>query len=123
RLVGPEAFRLTDAETIDLGEVGSRVSSSKNGRLLVQNRSRGRVELVRVTSEGTLEPVLSGDVTVNGHAIAGETIVVSISTPTSMGELAVIRDGIAHVLTDFGSAIAGAGIFEPIELTVTARDG
>lgn len=118
--------RLTDPETIDLGEVGSHISVIGND-FLVQNRTRGRVELLRVTRQGASSPVFAGDVEVAGHAAApaadapsGERIVVAFATPKSFGELAVVGDG---VVTDFGAQIRSRGIVEPVELEVTGRDG
>src|SRR5690606_4627588 len=42
---------------------------------------------------------------------------------TSSGELAVVRDGVTTVLTDFGAREREDGRVVPAELTVDARDG
>ena len=89
--------RLTDAETIDLGEVGSHITAVGDD-FLVQDRARGRVRLLRVTRTGDVDEVLGGDVEVGGHAAAGERVVASVATPDSLGEL-VLVDG-RHVRAD-----------------------
>lgn len=114
--------RLTDADTIDLGEVGSHVSAI-GGDLLVQDRSRGTVRLVRVTRSGGITEILGGDVEVAGHAVAGERIVAAVATPESFGELVLIDAGEPHTLTAFGARSAAAGTVRPRDLTVTGRDG
>lgn len=123
RFDGTESIRLTDAETVDLGEVGSHVSSFADGSVLVQNRSRGRVELLRVSRDGTVQSVWSEDVTVTGHAISGDSVVASFASPTTMGDVAIIRDGAVTTLTDFSRALVDTRIVEPVEFTATARDG
>lgn len=118
---GPRA--LTDAETVDLGEVGS-AATPVGDDVLVQDRTRGRVRLLRVTRSGAISEVLGGDVVVNGAAGAGERIVASVGTPEAHGELVVLDAGApARVLTDFGRILAAAGVAAPRELEVAARDG
>ena len=71
--------RLTDGETIDLGEVGSHITAVGDD-FLVQDRTRGRVRLLRVTRSGEVSELLGGDVEVGGHAAAGERIVAAVAT-------------------------------------------
>lgn len=111
--------RLTDAETIDLGEVGSHISTLGDD-FVVQDRTRGRVRLLRVTRSGEVFELLSGDLEVGGHAVAGERVVASIATPSACGELALIENGQSRVLTDFGSDV---GVTLPREITIDGRDG
>ena len=85
--------RLTDAETIDLGEVGSHITPV--GRRLPRpgpdardasgccGSSAGRVDV----------ELLGGDVEVGGHAAAGERTVAAVATPDSFGELVLIEGG------------------------------
>ncbi|KAA9150992.1 S9 family peptidase [Microbacterium lushaniae] len=114
---------LTDPETIDLGEVGSQATPIGSD-VLVQDRTRGRVRLLRVTRDGGVTEVLGGDVEVAGVAAAGERIVASVSTPESLGELVLIDGaGSPRVVTDFGAALERAGLVAPRELEVPARDG
>ncbi|GAA5027688.1 S9 family peptidase [Microbacterium fluvii] len=114
--------RLTDADTIDLGEVGSHITAYGDD-FLVQDRTRGRVRLVRVTREGEISELLGGDVEVTGHAAAGDRVVAAVATPTTFGELVLVSGGSVRPLTGFGSAIGQTGLAEPTEFTATARDG
>ncbi|WP_137843644.1 S9 family peptidase [Microbacterium sp. 2FI] len=122
-LVEPDGPRaLTDAETIDLGEVGSHLSAAGDD-FLVQHRARGRVHLLRVSRTGEIDEVLGGDVEVAGHATAGERIVAAVATPDSFGELVLIDEGTARTVTAFGARAAASVIATPSELTVAGRDG
>lgn len=112
--------RLTDPETSDLGEVGSHITAVGDD-FLVQNRTRGRVELLRVSRTGAIESVLDGDVEVNGHAASdGGAIVASVAYPHSFGELVDLAGG---VVTDLGSALRDTGLAAPQEIEISARDG
>jgi dipeptidyl aminopeptidase/acylaminoacyl peptidase len=86
----------------------------------VQDRTRGRVRLLRVTRAGQISEVLGGDVEVGGHAAAGERIVAAVATPESLGELFVVESGEVHPLTSFGDGVA---VVTPRELTIDSRDG
>ncbi|MDW4572440.1 S9 family peptidase [Microbacterium sp. M3] len=114
--------RLTDEETIDLGEVGSHITVDGEA-FLVQDRTRGRVRLLRVGRDGDVAEVHGGDVEVVGHAAAGARVVAAIAREDSFGELVVIEGGSASAVTAFGAAAAASGIVLPKELTVTGRDG
>ncbi|MBF4560983.1 S9 family peptidase [Microbacterium sp. VKM Ac-2870] len=112
--------RLTDPERLDLGEVGSHITPIGDD-FLVQNRCRGRVELLRVTRAGEVATLVDGDVEVGGHAAAAERIVYSLATPTSLGELALVGEG---RLTSFSAAVADKSVLVlPEEREITARDG
>ncbi|MBD8024193.1 S9 family peptidase [Microbacterium gallinarum] len=114
--------RLTDAESIDLGEVGSHITPVGDD-FLVQDRARGRVRLLRVTRDGQVSDVLGGDVEVAGHASAADRIVAAVATPDSYGELVLVEDGADRTLTAFGARAAASGITTPRELEVDGRDG
>ncbi|MGZ8804444.1 MAG: S9 family peptidase, partial [Microbacterium sp.] len=111
--------RLTDEETIDLGEVGSHITPLGED-FLVQDRTRGRVRLLRVTRDGEVSEVLGGDVEVGGHAGVAERIVASVATPRSLGELMIVEEGRARALTVFARDV---GAVAPREVTVVGRDG
>ncbi len=111
--------RLTDPEATDLDEVGSHITTV-GADFLVQNRTRGRVELLRVSREGAVRTLVDGDVEVGGHAAAGDRIVFSHATPSSVGELSLLGTG---TLTSFGDAIGARGIVRPAEREITGRDG
>ncbi|MET2012712.1 S9 family peptidase [Microbacterium chocolatum] len=117
---GPRA--LTDAETIDLGEVGSHLAIDGDG-FLVQDRTRGRVRLLRVDRGGETRVVLDGDVEVLGHATAGGRVVAAVATPDSFGEVVVVSGTDRRTVTDFGSAVRERGVVLPRELEAVARDG
>ncbi|MDY0909834.1 S9 family peptidase [Microbacterium sp. CFBP9034] len=112
--------RLTDAESIQFGE--GHITPVGDD-FLVQDLTRGRSRLLRVSRSGELTEVLGGDVEVSGHDAAGGRIVASIAKAESFGELVVIEDGASRELTAFGSAAAASGIALPRELTVDGRDG
>ncbi|HET8927174.1 MAG TPA: S9 family peptidase [Microbacterium sp.] len=114
--------RLTDAETVDLGEVGSHIDDDGDD-FLVQERTRGRVRLLRVSRSGEVSEVLGGDVEVSGHATAAGRTVAAIAAPDSFGELALVGGDGHRVLTDFGGPLRASGLAEPRELTVEGRDG
>ncbi|SDH29250.1 S9 family peptidase [Microbacterium pygmaeum] len=112
--------RLTDPESIDLGEVGSHITPVETD-FLVQDRTRGRVRLLRVSRSGSVEEVLGGDVEVTGHAAAGGIVVAAIATAASAGEFSVVESGTARTLTAFASDV---GRIAPArELTIAGRDG
>ncbi len=112
--------RLTDPEVLDLGEVGSHITAV-GGDFLVQDRTRGRVRLLRVTRGGEVSEVVSGDVEVDGHAAAGERVVAAVKTPASYGELVLAEGGRQSMLTALGPA--ASDVFVPHEVEITARDG
>jgi len=131
--------RHTDTETVDLGEVGSHLTVTADG-VLVQNRTRGSVELLRVrgapaeelsASAGGLhapEVLLGGELCVTGQdavtTAAGTVVVASVQTPDSAGELVLVTPGPTRVLTDFGAGLRdGPGVRPLREVTVTADDG
>lgn len=114
--------RLTDEDSVDLGEVGSHITAAGDD-FLVQDRTRGRVRLLRVSRAGAVTEVLGGDVEVAGHAAADGRIAAAIATADSYGELVLIEDGGARTLTAFGAGAAASGIAAPRELTVDGRDG
>jgi len=118
-LAHPVPRRLTDPERIDLGEVGSHITPI-GADFLVQNRTRGRVELLRVTRQGDVSTLVDGDIEIGGHAAAGERIVFSHATPRSLGELSLLGTG---RLTRFGDDAAAKGVVRPEEREITARDG
>lgn len=113
---------LTEPESIDLGEVGSHLSFD-GADVLVQDRTRGRLRLLRVTRTGAVGEVLGGDLEITGHAVAQGRIVASVSSPESFGELVVIEGREVRALTAFGAAAREAGIVVPVEHEVAGRDG
>ena len=109
--------RLTDADAIELGD--GHITPLGDD-FLVQDLTRGRVRLLRVTRSGDVSELLGGDVEVGGHAAVGERIVAAVATPASSGELVVVEDGGSRTLTSFAP---GVDAVLPRELTVEGRDG
>lgn len=118
-LTAPAPRALTDPDTVDLGEVGSHITPLGDD-YLVQNRTRGRVELLRVTRDGSVHALVDGDIEVGGHAAAWERVVFSHATPRSLGELSLLGAG---PLTTFGEAAAAHVLARPEEREIVARDG
>lgn len=120
-IVEPSGIRrLTDPDAIDPGEIGSHLTFVA-GDVLVQNRTRGRVTLVRVSRDGSSTTVLGGDVEVRGHAASDDgTIVAALATPESFGELVVAGRG---SVTDHGGPLREAGVAVPVEHTIVGGDG
>ncbi|MCT2086529.1 S9 family peptidase, partial [Microbacterium enclense] len=122
-LLGADGPRvLTDPETIDLGEVGSHLSFAGDD-VLVQDRTRGRMRLLRVARGGEVGEVLGGDVEVTGHAAAGDRIVAAVALPASYGELFLVEGGVSRSLTDHGHAARERGVVVPEEREIAGRDG
>lgn len=124
-LDGDQPRRLTDPDTIDLGEVGSHITAVGDD-FLVQNRTRGEVHLLRVSRDGAIARLRRGlEVVGHGADAAGERIVCAVATNRSAGELLLIdAAGVdARLLTSFGDAASRAGFVLPRELEVTAPDG
>lgn len=112
--------RLTDPDAIDPGEVGSHVTVLGDD-VLLQNRTRGRVTLARVSRDGGVGIVLDGDIEVLGHAASDDgMIVAAVATPESFGELVVVGRG---SVTDLGAPLRERGVVVPVERTIAGRDG
>jgi len=123
-----EPVRHTDAETFDLGEVGSHLTVTEDG-VLVQNRARGAVELLRVRPGGAEpEVLLGGQHCVTGHDALGvgptAVVVATVLSPDSPGELVLVAPEPVRQLTDVAAAVrSGAGLRPLREVTVQADDG
>jgi len=124
-LIDPDAMtRLTDPDEHDLADASITVETSTT--VLVAETARGRKPLLRIDDRGTVTVLTPGDVEVTGHGVGGGVAVLSIATPASFGELALLEpeaDGGLELLTDFGAALQARGLATPVELTVTGRDG
>ncbi len=118
---GSAPRRLTDPETVDLTE--SEIVAYRDDSALVTDRRRGALVLTEVHADGTARRITDDATTVNGVGTAGDTIVASIATATTAGDVAVIDDDGVRTLTDFSRDLRAAGIIAPRELTVEGRDG
>jgi dipeptidyl aminopeptidase/acylaminoacyl peptidase len=119
RVVGESVERRTDEETVDLAE--GQLTLVADG-VLVQDRTRGRVQVFHVGPHGVTR--LTTDATeATGLGVAGSTIVATVQTPTSFGEVGIVEDGGVRILTDFGADLQADGIVVPTEHDLAVRDG
>lgn len=126
--------RLTDIETIDLGEVGSHLSVSERG-VLVQDRRRGAVRLLEINLKAdpvdaaSATEIAGGDAVFRAHAVspAGAVVVATVSDGDSPGELVLVRgpSGDRHQrLTDVSRRIQEAAPPRPaLEREIPGKDG
>ncbi len=120
---GGAATRLTDEERYNLA-AGGVIQPVADG-VVFPNEQRGAVELLLVRPGGGEPAVLvDGQRQVAGYHRVGDTLVATVLTPTSWGEL-LVRDAAGErVLTGFGSRYADAvAVLPQQELTGTAPDG
>lgn len=103
----------------DLTVVGPFAAMSE-GRIVVPTAHRGTQRAVIVSPDAT-HTVEDDTWDVEAVAAAGDVVVATVTSATSTGELAVLREGRWEVLTDFGAALGGAA--RPRELHATAPDG
>ncbi|MGI8721183.1 MAG: S9 family peptidase [Geodermatophilaceae bacterium] len=127
-------LRLTDAETIDLGEVGSHLSVSHRG-VIVQDRRRGTVRLLEIDPRG--EPldaesaieIAGGPVWYRDHAStpSGDTVVATVSAADRPSELVLVRGltgSVPRRLTDLSRRLQESAPPRPIvEHDITGADG
>lgn len=118
------AVALTDAETVDLGEAGSALVRHGTDGVLVQNRVRGAVELLKVTPEGDVSALLGGALLVTGADSAADAVVVSFTDPETGGDVGLVgAEGLTR-LTDFSAQLRDeAGIAGLEEVSFPSRDG
>jgi dipeptidyl aminopeptidase/acylaminoacyl peptidase len=128
--------RLTDPESIDLGEVGSDLTVTERG-VLVQDRARGAVRLLEIDPDGdpvdaaTAREVAGGPLVHRSVAATrdGGTVVAIVSRPDTAGDLHVVRRAGAAVgsgprqLTDVSEALRDKGIRPLVEIDAVADDG
>ncbi len=120
---GGDATRLSDVETMDLGCNG-RLEPGGPDSVLPLNNARGTVELLEFQASGKHEVLVRGERVVTGGAANGGSLVVSFADASTAGDVAVVDGGQLRVLTDFSAPLrSGAGIIEPLELTVPSGDG
>jgi dipeptidyl aminopeptidase/acylaminoacyl peptidase len=115
------ARRLTDPADVDLTE--SPLTLHPDGGVLVEQRTRGTVQLLRIDDRGEATPLTDGPVVVHGADAAGGVVAVAVADPDSYGDVAVLADGEISRLTDFSAPLRAAGTVPAKELVVTACDG
>lgn len=116
--------RLTDAESVDLGETGGPLVRCGPDGVLVTNRTRGSLEVLHVKADGGTAVVSAGPRVISGMDAVGDSVVVSYSDPATMGDVAVVRDGDLQPVTNFSEQLRNeAGVVLPKEVTYPAADG
>ncbi|MGI8627159.1 MAG: prolyl oligopeptidase family serine peptidase [Geodermatophilaceae bacterium] len=130
----PAPCCLTDAETIDLGEVGSHLSVSALG-VIVQDRRRGTVRLLEIDPQGnpvdaeSAVEIAGGPGWHRGHAVtrSGEVVIAALAEPDRPSELVLVRgaaEGLPRRLTDVGRSLrAAAPARTPLEKEIPGADG
>jgi dipeptidyl aminopeptidase/acylaminoacyl peptidase len=117
---GGDARRVTDQERYN---TGLPILPTADG-VLYANDNRGAVELLLVPADGEPRVLLAGQRQVLGFDRVGDTLVASVATPTSWGEVLVVRNGVERVVSNFGAGYAEAvPVLPQEELTATAPDG
>ena len=117
------ARRVTDQERYNVAAPDGKITPTPDG-VLFPNENRGAVELLRVPLDGgEPEVLMAGERQILGADRNGGTLVVTVVTPRSWGEVVVREpDGTERVLTDFGAGYP-APILSQEEITATAPDG
>lgn len=119
--VGGAPRRLTDPATVDLTD--SPLVPDGDGAVLVQQVTRGTVQLLRVDGTGGVTALTDGPVVAEGADAAGGVVAVTLADPASSGDVTVLTGGGLRRLTDFSAPLRATGTVLPEELVVTARDG
>ncbi|WDF31841.1 S9 family peptidase [Arthrobacter agilis] len=115
--------RLSDPETVDFGDVQDLVAVGPD-MVLAFNRTRGAGELLRISSTGETEVLVTGATVVTGADTAGDAVVVSYTDPSTSGDIAVVEDAGLRTLSDFSAGLrAETRVGEPQERTYPAPDG
>ncbi|KNC19508.1 peptidase S9 [Arthrobacter sp. RIT-PI-e] len=115
--------RLSDPETVDFGDVQDLVAAGPDA-VLAFNRTRGTGELLRISSTGETETLVTGATVVTGADTAGGAVVVSYTDPSTSGDVAVVEGTGLRTLSDFSARLrADTRVGEPQERTYTAPDG
>ncbi|WP_081746432.1 S9 family peptidase [Arthrobacter sp. H5] len=118
-----QAKPLTDADVMDLGEVGDIVPNGPES-VMVFSRTRGAGELLEITTGGTITTLAAGEFIVTGAAGAAGVVVVAYTDPQTMGDLARVVDGALEPITDFSAELREkSAVADLVEETFTASDG
>ncbi|MEV7662476.1 S9 family peptidase [Paenarthrobacter sp. NPDC089316] len=119
---GGEAVRLTDVEHLD---VSGPLEPSGPDSVLVLNTALGTVELLDVSADGAITPLVHGARVVIGASVAanGETA-VSVSDASTVGDVVSLERGELRLLTDFSGALRNnSTVIEPLDFEAASSDG
>ncbi len=125
---GPlEVRALTDEQDTDV-EGGSSDLVVLGDRVVVRDVHRGAVRLLAVDPGATdpkPEVLLDGHLVVCAHAASadGSTLAAVVADPERAGDLAVVRDGAPHFLTDVSARLREVGVRPLHEVEATSADG
>lgn len=121
-IAGGEATALTDVEHLD---VSGPLEPSGPASVLVLNTALGSVELLDVTAEGGLTPLVHGNRVVVGATVAANgEIAVSFSDASTAGDVASLERGEIRLLTDFSAALRNnSRVTEPLDFEAESTDG
>jgi dipeptidyl aminopeptidase/acylaminoacyl peptidase len=97
--------------------------------VLVAVRNRGAVELRAVAVDAADAPladlpvVYADRTALRSFTVDGSVLAAVIATPSTSGEVVLLRDGVPQVLTDYSKPLRDKGIRPMVELETTAPDG
>ncbi len=107
-------------------EGGSSGLVVQGERIIVRDVRRGAVRLLAVAPDtGEAEVLLDGRLVVGAHAAStdGSTLLAVVADASRCGDLALVRDGRPHWLTDVSARLRSAGIRPLQELVAPSTDG
>ncbi|MFJ6534808.1 S9 family peptidase [Paenarthrobacter sp. NPDC091711] len=121
-ITGGEATGLTDVEHLD---VSGPLEPSGPASVLVLNTALGSVELLDVTADGEISPLVHGAKVVNGATVAANgEIAVSFSDASTVGDVASLEHGEIRLLTDFSAPLRNnTRVTEPLDFDAESADG
>jgi len=121
-LSGGESLPLTDVEHLD---VSGPLEPAGPDSVLVLNTALGSVELLNVTAEGHITPLVHGAKVVTGATVAANgEIAVSFADASTVGDLASLERGEIRLLTDFSAVLRNnSRVTEPRDFEAESADG
>ncbi|HZK06549.1 MAG TPA: S9 family peptidase [Actinomycetaceae bacterium] len=125
----PKAPReLTDRDTTDYGVIGARLIPYGESAIAAIARVRGSGELHSITPEGKVKKLVEGKRVVTGADSADRMLAVSVTDPTTPGELSLVERingaGVLRSLSTFAAQLnRETRVVAPRELSVKASDG
>ncbi|MCP2046918.1 UNVERIFIED_ORG: dipeptidyl aminopeptidase/acylaminoacyl peptidase [Paenarthrobacter nicotinovorans] len=121
-VAGGEASALTDVEHLD---VSGPLEPSGADRVLVLNTALGSVELLEVSADGDITPLVHGARVVIGASVAANgEVAVCLSDASTAGDVATLERGELRLLTDFSGALRNnSTVIEPVDFNAESSDG
>jgi len=121
-VAGGEAAALTDVEVLD---VSGPLEPSGADRVLVLNTALGSVELLEVSADGDITPLVHGARVVIGASVAANgEVAVCLSDASTAGDVATLERGELRLLTDFSGALRNnSTVIEPVDFNAESNDG